>query len=75
MMKTLNITIPDNKESIFIEWMKSISFVKKIEVEKTDISQWHKAVIDQRLENFQNNPESYLDWDEIQKDINKKYEL
>ena len=30
-MKNFTITIPDNKENIFIEMMKSISFVKKIE--------------------------------------------
>lgn len=29
-MKNFTITIPDNKESIFVEMMKSISFVKKI---------------------------------------------
>lgn len=75
-MKQITVTIPDNKESLFIELMKSLSFVKNVEtVESTDIPDWHKAIIDQRMENYSKNPESYRDWDDVQKDINQKYGL
>jgi len=51
-MKLIAVTIPDNKESIFIELMKSLSFVKNIEtIEIKDIPEWHKLIIDQRIEN------------------------
>ena len=43
-MKNFTITIPDNKENIFIEMMKSISFVKKIEA-ANDISIDRKSVV------------------------------
>lgn len=75
-MKQITVTIPDNKESLFIELMKSLSFVKAIDnMESMDIPEWHKAIIDQRLENYKKNPESYRDWEDVQKEINQKYGL
>lgn len=75
-MKQITVTIPDNKESLFIELMKSLSFVKNVEaLESTDIPEWHKAIIDQRMENYNKNPESYRDWEDVQKEINQKYGL
>lgn len=42
-MKNFTITIPDNKENIFIEMMKSISFVQKIQASNEfDIPDEHK---------------------------------
>jgi hypothetical protein len=76
IMKHIAVTIPDNKEALFIELMKSLSFVKEIKnVEGMDIPEWHKTIIDQRMENYKLHPESYLDWDEVQKEITKKYGL
>jgi hypothetical protein len=75
-MKQITVTIPDSKESLFIELMKSLSFVKNVEtIESTDIPEWHKAIIDQRMGNYSKNPESYRDWDDVQKEINQKYGL
>ena len=75
-MKQIAVTIPDNKESLFIELMKNLSFVKNIEaIESTDIPEWHKAIIDQRMENYNKNPESYRDWEDVQKEINQRYGL
>lgn len=75
-MKQIAVTIPDNKESLFIELMKSLSFVKNVEaIESADIPEWHKAIIDQRMENYNKNPESYRDWEDVQKEINQKYGL
>jgi len=75
-MKQIAVTIPDNKETLFIELMKNLSFVKGIEnVENMDIPEWHKAIIDRRMENYMEHPESCRDWEDIQKEINKKYGL
>ena len=75
-MKHIAVTIPDNKERLFMEMMKSISFVENVEpIEGSDIPEWHKAVIDQRMENYGKNPESFRDWDDVQKEINQKYGL
>lgn len=75
-MKHITISIPDNKEQLFIDLMKSLSFVKKIEsVENIDIPEWHKTIIDQRMANYKNNPESYREWKDVKKEIDTKYGL
>jgi hypothetical protein len=67
-MKVFSITIQDDKEKIFLELMNSVSFVKKIEdvSDDVEIPQWHKAVLDQRIEE---KAEDYLTWDAVQKYI------
>jgi hypothetical protein len=73
IIKQIAVTIPNNKESLFIELMNSLSFVKKVEsIDNTYIPEWHKTIIDERIENFKNNPESYLDWEDVQKEISQK---
>ncbi len=75
-MKQIAVTIPDNKETLFIELMKNLSFVKGIEsVENIDIPEWHKAIIDQQTENYKEHPESFQNWEDVQKEINQKYGL
>jgi len=73
-MKVFSITIQDDKEKIFIELMNSVSFVKKIEdvSDDNEIPQWHKAILDQRIED---KAENYLKWGAVQKDIKVKYGL
>jgi len=66
-MKTYSITIPDNKENLFIEWMKSVSFVKKIEdVSDIDIPEEHKQLVRQRMKQMEEHPESMLSWEDIE---------
>ena len=75
-MKQIAVTIPDNKEALFIELMKNLSFVKKIEsLDSADMPDWHKAVIDQRMDAYRKKPNSFRDWDELQKEIDGKYGL
>ncbi|HRY33520.1 MAG TPA: hypothetical protein P5531_11180 [Bacteroidales bacterium] len=69
-MKTYSITIPDNKENLFIEWMKSVSFVKKIEdVSDIDIPEEHKQLVRQRMKQLEENPKSMLNWEDIESKI------
>jgi len=75
-MKQIAVTIPDNKESLFMELMESLSFVENVEaIDNSDIPEWHKGIIDQRMENYKKAPDSYRDWNNVQKDINQKYGL
>ncbi|MFA6923951.1 MAG: hypothetical protein WC223_06825 [Bacteroidales bacterium] len=65
-----NITIPENKENIFIEIMKSLNFVKKIsKKEEYMLSDKQKAILNKRLDNY--NPDNLLDWDDVKKEIEK----
>jgi hypothetical protein len=69
-MKNFTITIPDNKENIFVEMMKSISFVKKIQVvNDIDISEEQKKIIRSRIRRMEENPETCLSWEDIERQI------
>lgn len=69
-MKNFTITIPDNKENIFIEMMKSISFVQKIKAANdSDISEEHKEIVRNRIQRMEENPESCLSWEDIERKI------
>ncbi len=65
------VTVPDNKIHFFEELIHNLN----LEGERTDdfeLSNAQKSVIDQRLENYKKNPDSYLDWKDVQKDIEKR---
>jgi len=69
-MKNFTITIPDNKENIFIEMMKSITFVKKIQATNDiDISKEHKEIVRSRIKRMEEIPGSYLNWEDIEQKI------
>lgn len=69
-MKKFTITIPDNKESIFIEMMKNISFVKKIEAATNiDNVEENNEIVSSRDQKMEDNPESCLSWEEIEKNL------
>jgi len=75
-MKNFTITIPDNKENIFIEMMKSITFVKNIQATNDiDISEEHKEIVRGRIKHMEKNPESSLSWEDIEHHSNYCYFL
>jgi len=73
-MKSFTITIPDSKERLFVAWMKSISFVKKIEAipdsdATIDIREDQKQEVRKRLKKMEDIPDSCLTWDDIEHKI------
>ncbi len=69
-MKQYTITIPDNKVNSFIDMMNNISYVKNIEdTTEFDIPEEHKQIVRERIKRYENSPESYLNWDDIEKNI------
>ncbi len=68
-MKQFTISIPDSKASMFFELMKSLSFVKKVE-EVIDIPEEHKKIVLERIKKYENNPDAYLDWEDVEKELN-----
>ena len=72
-MKQIAVTIPDNKESLFRELMKSLSYVKDVHaIENSDIPEWHKAIIDERLAAYKANPSDVQDADQALDDIERE---
>lgn len=73
-MKSFTITIPDSKERLFVAWMKSISFVKKIEAipdsdATIDIREDQKQEVRKRLKKMEDIPDNCLTWDDIEHKI------
>ncbi len=69
-MKNFTVTIPDNKENIFIEMMNSISFVQKIQAsDDIAISEEQKEIVRNRIQRMEEDPESCLSWEDIERKI------
>ena len=69
-MAHYSVTVPENKIHFFEELIHNLN----LEGERTDdfeLSDAQKSVIDERLENYKNNPDTYLDWKDVKKDIEK----
>ena len=69
-MKSFTITIPDDKENIFVEMMKSISFVKTIEADSPgDIPEEQKEIVRRRIKQMEECPDSCLSWEDLERKI------
>lgn len=61
------------------EWQSLKQKYKALQKEETetnsDLSSWQKEIIDQRLEDYYNNPDDVVDFDTTIAIIRKKYEI
>ncbi len=65
-MAQFTIYISDNSSNVFLELMKNLKFVKKVErVDDYSISEGHKEIVRNRISKSDRNPEILLDWDEV----------
>jgi len=74
-MANFNISIPDQKIEFFKELMDNLGFAQIEPMDEFDIPEHHKKILDQRLKNYEENPESYRDWEDVIKEFDKKYEV
>jgi hypothetical protein len=70
-MKPIVVYVPENKVSFFMELIDSLNYKTIVDVDSFELSDAHKEILDQRLENYENHPESYLSWDEVSQEIEK----
>ncbi len=69
-MKSFTITVPDNKENLFIEMMQNIPFVENIQIASdNEIPNEHKEIVGNRMKRMKEQPESCLSWEDIEKQI------
>lgn len=71
-MAHFNVTVPDNKIQFFKELLDSLNFSATEIVEENEISDEHKKQLDQRMKDYEDNPDLYLNWEDVQKDIEKR---
>ncbi len=70
-MKPVTVYVPDKQIHFFMELVNNLHFKTKNEDVNINLTDAHKKILDQRLANYQNNPNSYINWDDVQKDIEK----
>ena len=70
-MKPVTVYVPEQQVPFFMELVNNLHFKTKDEDIPIELTEAHKKILDQRLANYQNNPDSYLDWKDVQKDIEK----
>lgn len=68
-MANFSISVPENKILFFKELIENLGFAK---FEESKIPEAHKRILDQRMENYKNDPDSYLDWEDVKIDIEKQ---
>jgi len=57
------------------EFLKKIDAFLNSKQSSADISEKHKAILDQRLENHKANPEAGRNWSEIKSELAEKYRV
>ena len=63
---TITLNFPDSKAAFILELLQNLKFVH---IEKEDdIPAWHKAILDERNAEYEQNPDDLIDWEDIQKD-------
>ncbi len=68
----ITLEIQESKLAFFLELIKNFSFVKLVKTPEVEgISPNHKSILDERLSALEANPESLLDWDEFQVELEK----
>ena len=75
-MALITLNIPENKISFVRELIDKFDFIK---IENEDVSleltEKQKNILNDRLINYKNNPDSYLDMDEVKDNLKKDYGL
>lgn len=70
-----------NPTGVFIpieEWIslkQKYNVLQQEELQTSEIPDWHKKILDERLEDYRKNPDINMDFNEVLKDIRKKYSL
>lgn len=62
----ITLSFPESKAAFLFELLHNLKFIS-IEKEE-DIPEWHKAILDERYADDENNDEELIDWEDIQKD-------
>jgi Putative addiction module component len=70
----LTLDIPNNQADFFLQLIRSLNFDITIEKKEADIDipEWHKAILEERLELYETDKSGFVKWDDLKKDIEKQ---
>jgi hypothetical protein len=64
-MTTYNVSIPDSKNSFFLELLDLLGAKYEKKQEKKEILEETEELLDKRLKDYKNNPDEVTDFDEF----------
>ena len=67
----VTLSFPESRAPFIFELLKNLKFVHIEKEDETDIPAWHKAILDERIAEYEQNPDDLIDWKDIQKDTLK----
>ena len=70
-MRQLTVTIPDNFYDSFISLFKDNPEVSIEEKTDFEVPKWQQELVLERMKNAK--PEDYLDWEDVKKELDKKW--
>ncbi len=70
-MAQFSVTVPEDKVHFFEELIHNLNLDGK-RTDDFELCDVQKLVVEQRLENYKNKPDSYLHWKDVQNDIEKR---
>jgi hypothetical protein len=68
-MKQITLNIPDSFYNSFIEFLKHVPEVTVKEENMDDIPEWHKNILNERMEEYKKNPAKGTNWDDFEKEL------
>ncbi len=73
-MTQLTLNIKNNQINFFLELIKRLDFVKVEEISSDiELTEYQKNILNERLEDYKSNPESYLESDYLKGNLRNKY--
>ncbi len=72
MLLTLNIEINNNKAKAFIDFIKTLDFIKIKETDNSEdfaLTQEHKKILDKRMQKHLNNESKSFNWEDIKAEL------
>jgi hypothetical protein len=71
----ITLNIPDDKAIFFLDLIKNLNFTIVNDQIELDIPDFHKKILNERMESYKKNPGEELDWDQVKKDLDKDNDL
>jgi len=72
-MDKLILQVEHKKTALLLEFLRTLNYVKVEKEEEIEIPEWHKKVLDKRLKELKEHPESVIDLKTFKRNIKKKH--
>lgn len=70
-MTQITLNIEERKIEFFMELIENLDFVN-VELEEAGVMEWHKKIVQERLEAYKLNPDSAIEFDSAIDEIEKE---